>query len=111
MLFYSQIVKEAQGLREDADLALDRKCVGGYVQPADGGLAGAWRQESGEHFDGGGFPGAVGAKHGANGPGSDLQREAVDCREGAESAGEVPAGYHANTRSIQLSTIGPAFDG
>src|SRR5207253_3903586 len=96
---------------EDADPALDRQRVGRHVQPADSGLAGAWRQESGEHFDSSRFPGAVGAKNGANGPCRHLEREAVDRREGAESSGEIPASDHANTRWIQLSTIGPAFDG
>ena len=51
--------------------------------------AGAGREQAGEHFDGRGFAGAVGAEEAEELSRSDAQIDAVDGHEFAEAAGQA----------------------
>jgi len=49
-------------------------------------------QQAAQHFDGGRFPGPVGAEESADGAAGHFQREAIHRGESAEASCEVPAG-------------------
>ena len=46
-------------------------------------------QQRGEHFDGGGFAGAVGAEEGEDLPFGHFEGDVVDCREVVEFLGQI----------------------
>ena len=77
VLFDGEVVEEAEIFGQDADAALEFERVAGGIEAADVDLAGGGGEQSGEHFDGGGLPGAVGSQEGADVAGVDFEIESV----------------------------------
>ena len=79
-----EIVIEAKFL---GDVAEERANLGAMepgIEASDGGGTGGGFGEAGEHLDGGGFSGAVGAEEAEDFVGGDLEGEAIDGGERAE---------------------------
>ena len=87
-----EAAEERQAFGDDADLALDFEGMGGEVEAEDLDVAGGGREQAGEHFDGGGFAGAVGAEEAEELARGDGEGDVIDGGEGAEAAGEVADG-------------------
>ena len=95
VLFDREVVEQPEAFRQHADAALHFERLRRHIQPTHRGLAGSGGQKPAEHLDGGRFAGAVGTEKGADRTSCDFQRQAVHGRHGAESLGELAAGYHS----------------
>ncbi len=88
-----ELAEEGHALGDDADVALDLDGVVEEVFAEDLDGAGAGSEEAGEHLDGGGFAGAVGAEEAEELAGFDREIDVIDGGEAIESAGESVCGY------------------
>ena len=84
-----ETAEEGEAFGDDADLALDFDGVGGGVEAEDLDAAGGGSEEAGEHLDGGGFAGAVGAEEAEELAGRDGEVDVLNGGEVAEAAGEA----------------------
>ena len=84
-----EFVIEGGVLENDAEGFADGGGVGGGVVAIDDERAGGGAEEGGEHFDGGGFAGAVGAEKGEAFAAGDIEGDVIDGGEVAEFFGEV----------------------
>ena len=81
--------KSAMPFGHDADLALHFDGILRQIDAENFACARRGREQAGEHFDGGGFAGAVGAQKSEELAGSDAQIYVVDGDELAETSREV----------------------
>ena len=88
----SEAAEEGEAFGKDADLTFDVEGVGGEVDAEEVDAAGGGSKEAGEHLDGGGFAGTVGAEESKELTGGDVEGDIVDSGEGPEAAGEVAEG-------------------
>ena len=84
-----EAAEEGEAFGDDADLALDFDGVGDGVEAEDLDGAGGGSEQAGEHLDGGGFAGAVGAEEAEELAGSDGEVDVLNGGEFAEAAGEA----------------------
>jgi hypothetical protein len=84
-----EAAEESESFGDYSDLAFDFNWVGGGVEAEDLDAAGGWGEESGEHFDCGGFSCAVGAEKTEELTGSDGEIDVLNGSKLAETAGEV----------------------
>jgi hypothetical protein len=87
-----ETAEEGEAFGDDTDLALDFDGVGSGVEAENLDAAGGWRKQAGEHLDGGGFAGAVGAEEAEELAGGDGEVDILDGGEVAETAGEIGGG-------------------
>ena len=80
--------EESHALGHDADLPLDSPPGWTSGQPEDADAAGGRREQAGQHLDGGGFAGAVGAKKAEELTGINPKIHVQDGGEVAEAAGK-----------------------
>ena len=87
-----ETAEEGEAFGDDADLALDFDGVGDGVEAEDLDAAGGGGEQAGEHLDGGGFAGAVGAEEAEELAGRDGEVDVLNGGEVAETAGEACGG-------------------
>ncbi len=87
-----EAAEEGEAFGDDADLAFDFDGVGGGVEAENLDGAGGGREEAGEHLDGGGFAGAVGAEEAEELAGGDGEIDVLNGGEIAETTGEACGG-------------------
>ncbi len=78
-----------------APFALERGA--GEIMAADGHRAGRWLQQAGQHLDGGGLAGAVGAEEAVDFAGRNRQADIVDGGEAAEVFAELMKVEHGGS--------------
>jgi len=91
-----ETAEEGEAFGNDSDLAFDFDGVGGRVKAEDLNAAGGGGEESGEHFDGGGFAGAVGAEEAEELTRRDGEVDVLNGGEIAKTSGEVGGGDGGN---------------
>lgn len=93
-----EVAAGAVALAEVADAVTDAARVGQHVVAGDDGGARGRREESGQHPQTGGLPGAVGTEEGDHGAGFDIEVEAAHGFDGlsfdTEAAGEFTGTDH-----------------
>jgi hypothetical protein len=113
-----EAAEEGEAFGDDADLAFDFDGVGDGVEAEDLDAAGGGGEEAGEHLDGGGLAGAVGAEEAEELTGGDGEVDVLDGGEVAEAAGEaggddgwdhVREGYLKGKRPFRESLGGKAM--
>ncbi len=108
VLFHREVAVEGEQLRHVADALLDLLGVGADVEPGHASVAGARREQAGEHLDGGRLAGAVGAEEAEDLALGDLEAHMVDGDEIAERAGEIAdldgVGHAASTGAAVSDT-------
>jgi hypothetical protein len=87
-----ETAEEGEAFGDNADLAFDFDGVGECVETEDPDTAGGGGEEAGEHLDGGGFAGAVGAEEAEELAGRDGEIDVLNGGEVAESPGEALGG-------------------
>ena len=73
-----QATEQRHAFGDDADLPLHLNRIFLQIKAEDFDSPGAWREQPGEHFDGGGFARAVGAEEAKELSGGDAQFDIVD---------------------------------
>ena len=84
VLVGGEFVVDAGVLKHDAELLARGGLMGGGVETVELHVAAGGRQQRGEHLDGGGFAGAVGAQEGEDLALGDIESDIVDGGEVAE---------------------------
>ena len=87
-----EAAEEGEAFGDYADLAFDLDGVGGGIEAENLDAAGGRGEEAGEHLDGGGFAGAVGAEEAEELTGGDAEVDVLNGGEVAEAAGQVGGG-------------------
>ena len=83
------VLVEAGVLEDDAEAAAHFLLLVHGVEAVHADAAAGGPQQRGEHFDGGGFAGSVGAEEGEDLPRADFERDVVDRHHVTELANEV----------------------
>ena len=81
-------------LGDDADLALDLFALAGEGLAVDADFTGGGQEQGGEHADGGGLPGAVGAEEAKKLTAADGKINAVHRCKGTEALGQTGQRNH-----------------
>ena len=87
-----ETAEKRDALRHDTDLTLHFDWIIGEIDPENFHAAGRRREEAGEHFDRGGFAGAVGAEEAEELAGGDAKVHIVDGDEVSEAARKMLGG-------------------
>jgi hypothetical protein len=87
-----ETAEEGEAFGDYADLPFDFDGVGEGVEAEDPDAAGGGGEKSGEHLDGSGFAGAVGAEEAKELAGRDGEVDVLNGGEVAEAAGEAGGG-------------------
>ena len=86
----------AAALGDISDAPPDAGRIDGQIEPGDGGVAGGWGEEGGEHAEDGGFAGAVGAEESDYFAGFDGE---IDAADGVDGTG---AGLEGALQAVAL---------
>ena len=84
--------EEGEAFGDDADLAFDFNGIGEGVEAEDPDAAGGGGEKAGEHLDGGGFAGAVGAEEAEELAGRDGEVDVLNGSKVAKAASEAGGG-------------------
>ena len=84
-----EIAVDGEEVREVADVLLGFGGLAGDINVVDGDGAGSGSEQSGDHFEGGGFAGTVGADEAEDFAGGDVEGEMVGGDKSGRGAGLV----------------------